>query len=429
MRKLRITIVTFAWPPRNSIGAHRPLSWAKYWSEAGVNVRVLTARKYSYDEPLDLEIPSLPGVEVIEVDYATGSTSFAARVLASPLGSIARRTYRKMRGVRTRIKNPREKWLEATLPLLETLAQDTDVVVSTYDPRSVHQIGARFKQHNPNIVWVADYRDLWSLNHAPDWTVDQRAHERAIEEETVALHADLISSVSEDLARQQGEFVKKPWICITNGFDVDMKEIERALTAKRSACGTPINIVYTGKLYRGYRDPSVLFQVISEMELAGEIGRGDIAVNIYGGQVDGLDEIMGEGNYDHFVHLHGHVTRSEALRAQREADLLLLLESPLPEAHGVLTGKIFEYMSTGVPILSLGSLQDSAIGKVLSSTKTGSCTEDQPEQIRNILQCAIAGHQQPWFTPVLNKIESYSRKAQSSAFLKHIQSLVDNGQM
>ena len=45
MRKLRITIVTYDWPPRNSIGTHRPYSWARYWCENGQDVTVLTAKK------------------------------------------------------------------------------------------------------------------------------------------------------------------------------------------------------------------------------------------------------------------------------------------------------------------------------------------------------------------------------------------------
>jgi hypothetical protein len=123
----RITIVTFAWPPRNSIGAHRPYSWARYWSRAGARVRVLTARKYAYDEPLDLNLPSLPDVEVIETDYASGSSSIARHISNSPLKIPARWLYRKLRGTRESLLNPREKWLDAIAPSLAQLADDSDI--------------------------------------------------------------------------------------------------------------------------------------------------------------------------------------------------------------------------------------------------------------------------------------------------------------
>lgn len=45
MNKLNVVIVTYSWPPRNSISTHRPYSWAKYWSKIGAKVTVLTAKK------------------------------------------------------------------------------------------------------------------------------------------------------------------------------------------------------------------------------------------------------------------------------------------------------------------------------------------------------------------------------------------------
>lgn len=420
---MRITIITFAWPPRNSIGAHRPWSWAKYWSEAGVQVRVLTARKYSYDEPLDLDLPPLPGVEVIETDYVSGSVSFAALIASSPLGGIVRRIFHILRGAGQMEHNPREKWFPAILPKAAELAQEADIVVSTYDPRMVHQIGAAMKQSNPNLVWVADYRDLWSLNHISNWTDAQRIQEQMIEQQTVGKLADMVCSVSEELARQQGEFIGKPWLPVTNGFDVNIAEIAARLENRKTPAGGVLNIVYTGKIYEGLRDPSPLFNTIADMEDDGEIQRGEIVVNIYGGQVEGIESIMKSGRYNHFVTLQGHVSRDVALEKQCGADLLLLLESPLPEARGVLTGKIFEYISAGVPILSLGSRWDSEICRLLNVTRTGFCAGNDQQRIRSILTDTRHGHRFEWFAPQLKEINRYSRRFQANILLKRMKLL------
>ena len=69
MSKLRIVIITYSWPPRNSISTHRPYSWARYWSEKGEKVTVITGEKQNFDEPLDMPLQDLEGVEVIEVPY------------------------------------------------------------------------------------------------------------------------------------------------------------------------------------------------------------------------------------------------------------------------------------------------------------------------------------------------------------------------
>ena len=52
MKKLKITIVTYSWPPRNSISTHRPYSWARYWSEKGQDVTILTAKKKIFDKKI-----------------------------------------------------------------------------------------------------------------------------------------------------------------------------------------------------------------------------------------------------------------------------------------------------------------------------------------------------------------------------------------
>jgi len=64
-----VLIITYDWPPRNSIAVYRPYAWAKYWAAQNVSVTVLTAKKCIYDEPLDLNIPTIEGVDVCEVEY------------------------------------------------------------------------------------------------------------------------------------------------------------------------------------------------------------------------------------------------------------------------------------------------------------------------------------------------------------------------
>ncbi|MGV1015868.1 MAG: hypothetical protein ACOYBW_00665 [Fluviibacter phosphoraccumulans] len=305
-------------------------------------------------------------------------------------------------------------------PQLAYLASESDVIVSTYDPSTVHQIAALMKIANPQLFWVADYRDLWSLNHVADWTKTQRKKEARAELGTVGALADLITSVSEEFARDQGSLTGKPWLTVTNGFDVDMAAIHDVLKRPLTESGAPLKVVYTGKIYPYLRDPSPLLEELVAMEETGLIPRGAVRVDIYGGQIEGIQPLVGSRRFDHFLRLHGHVSRDIALAAQRNADLLLLLESPSPVAKGVLTGKIFEYIASGVPILSLGSKSDSAIGTFLTSTQTGFCAENNRANIRSIILSRLNGHRLEWFDPDLGVIAGYSRKQQALKLLAAI---------
>lgn len=419
---LRITIVTYNWPPRNAIGTHRPYSWAKYWSRAGHRVRVVTAKKYTYDAPLDLNLPALDDVDVIETDYVSGLGRLANAVLSSPFRSIATKLYRRTRGVGTAPNNPREAWPSALSPLIQGLADDADVVVSTFGPRSCHLIGAEFKKANPDLLWVADYRDLWSLNHIESWTDERRAEHRANELASVGRHADLLTTVSDELSEKlQSLHHGKPTLTVANGFDSDLAALEARIQQRRHRMRSgPLRIVYTGKIYPGLRDPAPLMEAVLEGEQNGSLQRASVELHIYGGQVDGMEALLSSGRYAHFVQLHGHVPREVALKAQAEADLLLLLESPLPEAKGMLTGKLFEYMFSGVPILSLGSPPDSAIARVIDETKTGICAQADKSRISKLLMRLQRGDQITGFAPDVTRIMSYSRENLAILMLENI---------
>ncbi|MGY1529602.1 hypothetical protein [Luteimonas sp. A649] len=267
----------------------------------------------------------------------------------------------------------------------------------------------------PRLMWIADYRDLWSFNHAVHWSEAQRHAERDVELATVGEHADFITSVSDELAEQQGAWLQKPYATITNGFDVDPDALRATLKRSLAQPTLPLRIVYTGKIYPGLQDISPLLDTIVDLESAGDIPRGVIEVHVYGGQTDGLDSVRRTERFRHLLRVHGHVRRDEALAAQSGADLLLLMESPLPQASGVLTGKVFEYISTGVPILSLGSRRSSAIGALLRETRTGICTEDSRETISVALKARLAGEDLAWFSPSEAAILTYTRERQAMA--------------
>jgi len=218
MKKLKITIITYSWPPRNSISTHRPYSWARYWSEKGVDVTVLTAKKQTFDHPLDLELPSLKGVKVIEVQYPF----FGSWLLKfTPVEKIAKLIRFKFLNFFRADNDPRNNWFLTSSPIFSKIARDTDIVISTYGPEVSHIIGCRMKMLCPSIYWIADYRDLWSDN--PNLVYTSKKLKEKIkkkEKETVGKYADLITSVSDDICLRLNKLHKKPAIKITNGFDL-----------------------------------------------------------------------------------------------------------------------------------------------------------------------------------------------------------------
>jgi hypothetical protein len=412
----RILIVTYNWPPRNAMGTHRPYAWARYWSEAGAKVTVLTAKKQFIDEPLDLHLPVLDGVEVIELSYGLGDHSLAKRMLRSRfvLGWL-----RRLKGIlqkrSSKTIDPRSKWFAAALPLIDGLAKRNDFVVSTFGPSASHLIAHSIKRSNPTICWVADYRDLWNqhANSASSQLTSERMW--AQHEATVGEHADIVTAVSEDMVRVLSDACKGSVFLAPNGFDVLDSDLKEILAAPVRRSSLPIKIVHTGTVYRGHRDPTPLLEVLAGMVENGEILPGEVFVDFYGRAVDPIRDLQRNSRFSHFLRVFGHVSREEAIQAQRDADILLLLESSDSASRGILTGKIFEYISAGRPVMCVGSSPTYEIGLLLQRTGTGRVVGRSDEaEIRLIIKDLVRGSGIPsWFSPDIDEILSYSRRNQS----------------
>ena len=409
---MKVVIVTYNWPPRNAIGTHRPYSWARYWSEKGADVIVLTALKHQFDAPLDLELPVLPGVEVIEVPYGT-APGLANVILKS---DSVRRAARLIKSIISRRSSfaldPRKAWWASAKEVADSLAPSTDVVVSTFGPSAAHLVAYRMKQTNSELRWVADYRDLWSLPQAAPGLSAAAHDDRVTELATVGQSADLITAVSDDMASRLSAFLSKPAICVPNGFDLDESALRSRMASIRRQPNRPFRIVHTGTLYDGSRDPAPLLQALVELKDAGAVGEGEITVDFYGSRVGVAQKLAHQSLFKPFIRLMGHVTRQDALAAQCSADLLLLLESSAPEARGVLTGKLFEYMASGRPILSVGSLPEFDVGRVLTLTGTGQTFgPDQYVSIARAVGDSFHGRGLlESYSPRLDEIMAFSRE-------------------
>lgn len=430
MSNLNILIITYDWPPRNSIAVHRPYAWAKYWSRSGCKVTVITAEKCVYDEPLDLEMPILEGVRVIEVPYRASLSGEEGIKKASlkrkALEFVKRHSgfARKLLGLSLDIRDAWAKKASAVAIDLHA-TEKFDVVVSTYGPRACHFIGSFVKAYDSSVFWVADYRDMWSIRHDSSLDGGRKRKEQRLEITTVK-NADLITTVSEPLAVELSDFLGRDVSLVFNGYDVDLEVVKKSIGAidapKEHRQG--LKIVYTGMIYPGWRDPSPLFEAINELSREDLVSPGQICIDFFGKRQPGLQDIVSRFNAEGYVKIHGHVTRQRALEEQADADLLLLMESGHESAKGVLTGKVFEYMVSGKPVMSIGSRRDSAIGKLINQTGIGAVCEQDVQSIKKFLLDLMAGNRGEHFSPNLEEIKAYNREIQSGELLLAIQRLV-----
>jgi glycosyltransferase involved in cell wall biosynthesis len=353
-RPRRILLVAYFYPPQNIIGARRPYALAKWLRRRGHDVTVLTSDQsgrgpdetpHQLLRTRDLLTTRLnwrrEGLRAI-----TGQSDAAWSPGPNFWGAIFVPDVQLISWVPFA--------LHAALRLHRRLGLDAVITTSPVD--SAHAVGLALSRRG--VPWVADLRDGWRFE-APreEWplALQRRLDDRL--ERMVISGADAVVTVSEplseDLRRRYGNAVET----ITNGFDPD--EITSDVNAGKLAAGaaaavdpTKLTLVHTGGLGHE-RTLQPVLEALARLAREDSRVRERVELVLAGAQTAQERAMYAEPEFSPFVRHVGFIPRADAMALQRAADVLLLVTSGV--RTGEATGKLFEYLAAGRPILVLGA--------------------------------------------------------------------------
>ncbi len=104
---------------------------------------------------------------------------------------------------------------------------------------------------------------------------------------------------------------------------------------------------------------------------------------------------------------------------QRDADALVLVDWNDPKA-GVLTGKLFEYLSVRAPILVVGGSAESAMARMVGKVGRGFHLGIDVQRTIDALTSLLTAPQQLHTEPNHELIASFTRRSQSLRLLEMI---------
>lgn len=401
---MRILILSTFFPPLNSIASHRPHSWAKYWSEAGHSVTVATTPKDKIEAKgfalIEVPLPDWIGSMKANYQQAIHEPPFWKKTLLTPYHYL-----RHQRGIFNACRMPdfTDFWVS---PLVKRLAleQPWDWIVSTAGPYAVHTAAARLKKMGKGQAWCADFRDLWSANHAYPGVFPFTWVERWLEKKLLK-QADLITTVSEPWARILGEkHGTGKTVVIENGFEpADL--IDCAF--KPSPSTEKFRVVHTGMLYPEKQAISLFFEALNAFP-----EKDKLECCFVGPQLEIIHALTAQFRLQGIVTTAGHVSRSEALALQQGADALLFFpwDHSKGSGGGLLSGKIYEYLYAHKPILavSTGQQKEQAAEQLILSSHAGGVFRDCSSLVQ-ILHKLVHGDL-PFKATSPQFLEQFSRK-------------------
>ena len=177
MSQKKVLIVTYYWPPSGGSGVQRWLKFVKYLDQAGWETFVLTPDNPSFavsdpsllqDIPSNTEVLRLPIWEPYDTFFKL-SALFGKKKPGTPdlISTGKKSLFQRISGwVRGNlfIPDPRIFWVKPAAAFLNEVVKSNNIdkIITTGPPHSIHLIGLKLKKKNPNLKWIADFRDPWS---------------------------------------------------------------------------------------------------------------------------------------------------------------------------------------------------------------------------------------------------------------------------
>ncbi len=363
---MKILIVSYYFPPYNTIGAIRAGKMAKYFHQAGHDVRVISAE----DPILEGPLPKTLAVEIPKdkIDYTKWfdlnkwSRSLYLKIFNKKNlpPTFHHKQFKKRRSpaqvltqtLRSIVNIPDAKfgWVKYAVKKSNEVFKSwkPDIVYATALPLTSLIVGQQISKKN-KLPFVAEFRDLWVFSHDYPFQIWRKKIDELVEKKVLS-YASKIVTVSEPLAEilrnAYGKYVR----VIYNGYDPDdFKPFSESHNLSRK-----LQLVYTGTLYFPFQDPKLLFEALMELP------KNEIEVHFYTNETckTYLEEEVKTFGLESVVILHDKVSHKEAIQKQCEADMLIHFLWDDPNQKGIFSAKLLEYIGARRPVFVMGVKND-----------------------------------------------------------------------
>ena len=369
-------IITYYWPPAGGPGVQRWLKFVKYLPDYNIQPIVYCPKNPSYpiiDESLtkelskDIVVLKQPIKEPYKLarlfSKKAASTISSGVIPKEKKQSVIEKVMLFVRG-NFFIPDARKNWVKPSVDFLTDYIQKENIetIITTGPPHSLHLIGLQLKQ-KLDVRWIADFRDPWTtIGYHKKLKLTKASQLKHQDLELKVLNsADQLIVTSENTKREFEFKTNQPIAVITNGYDTTISEKPKK--------DSKFTIAHIGSLL-SERNPKHLWEALSELINENEAFNADFELKLIGVVSDDVLQEIYSHNLKDYTNVVGYVSHDDAIKAQMQSQVLLLIEIDSEDTKAIIPGKLFEYMISNTPILAIGP-KDSDVERIIKSTNTG----------------------------------------------------------
>tara|TARA_B100001287_G_scaffold275587_1_gene283639 strand:+ start:7601 stop:8902 length:1302 start_codon:yes stop_codon:yes gene_type:complete len=380
MNRKKVLIITYYWPPSGGAGVQRWLKFVKYLPKFGWEPIVFTVQNGEYpviDNSLFNDVS--PNLKVIRskiwepysvykklIGRKKEETINSGFLVETEKSKLLENLGKWVRG-NFFIPDARKFWIRPSVKTLSSFLIKTpvDLIISSGPPHSTHLIGKQLKSKF-NIPWVSDFRDPWTnIDYYKELKLTKWAdYKHKILERDVLKSSNLVLTVGNQLKSELIDLGASNVEVIENGFDHedftknDINNLDDKFTIAHIGSFTPS------------RNHKILWQALKQICMEDRAFKKDFRLKLIGKVDHSVNKSLNDSNLLDNVISMGYLSHEEVIKEQKMSKVLLLMVNNTPNSKGIITGKVFEYIASGRPILVIGP-KDGDLSNIIYNTNSG----------------------------------------------------------
>lgn len=385
-----LLMIAYYYPPQSNGGTPRPFQFAKYLPNFNYNPVIITTNNYGYlkDESNIYRVR----------DYLIKGVGNNDNNL-----SLIKKVFRRLSYHKEYFLHKDTRWFKDIFKIIPLILEKEkiDIIWITFPPKNSLELVKKLKQIT-DIPIISDFRDGFVFE--PLWKESKKITQKNMKiERTVVENSDYLITVSPSITQYfRNQYKINDIKTITNGYDREIIIPRKNQTREKNKK----SIVYTGRLSMSYREQSIQYFVkaIKSIKITSTMSDYEFvfAGQLTSKEVTYLKRELG----DRFINV-GNLSHEESLKLQENADLLLLIANS--KERDLSTTKLFEYISSGVPIFAI--TKGTHAEKIILQTQTGmSFDPDNLSEVVEGLEFFLNNGVLEKFSPIITEIEKYHRK-------------------